>query len=194
MAKKYYSFVFRPSVEVVSTIADMRSKLGYSGKIGAGASDIGVNIIEFEAEQSELVYFQEYVSSFTAAIQPGDVEFTTLDAFSPSPGRDNGVLYFAPSRKSQPFFQAIMNDFSLRFPMKDQIWAYHSAKPYISVASGLSKNRLLAARQFFSGIKSLKLAFRCDNITLMEFHPEQNRFVELESFVFGGVLADSDRD
>ncbi|NMH28199.1 hypothetical protein [Flavobacterium silvaticum] len=184
MQRNYYSFVFRPSQEVMDNVADMRSKLGDTGK-NQNDSEASVGIMEFEANESELPYFKEYAAKFASVCTSQTVEFTSLDAISPSPGRDNGVLYFAASKSNQPYFRSMMDAFYADFPMKDQIWAYLSQKPYITLARGLSKNRLLTAKNYFTGIRSLKLRFECGSITLRQFDPATQQFLILQDYVFG---------
>lgn len=188
MEKKCFSFVIRPNDTVISRVQEMRDQMGDSGKKTENISPAHIPILEFEAFDQELELLNDYVVSFMEQFTPQDISFAGFDALQPSPGRDNGILFFNPDKKSAAYIQQIATSFYENFPMKDRTWVYLSQKPSMSLASGLSKNRLMAARQFFIGMKLASLSFPCQGLSLREFDPEIRDFKYVKTYSFEKVI------
>ncbi|CAM4276585.1 2'-5' RNA ligase family protein [Flavobacterium terrigena] len=171
-----YSIAINPSLELITTIKNMKEQLATEvGWFNSKNSIAHITICEFESSERDLERIKKQLERICDTITPVPVK---LDDFGTFP---NGAFYIAPDTDSKEALQPVMKSFHNALLVKT---FHHSDTPHISIARKLTPENLIKASQLFTSINE---SFLCNGIVLRMLDMQLKQFRVIDAFEFKGL-------
>jgi 2'-5' RNA ligase len=176
-ANPKYSIVIAPPQAGIDYGAQLKDEL--NSKIGwynSRNSKAHVTIIEFTADEDELVKIIAHLKEVASYEQPIDLSFDGVSSYP------NGAVFLKPDEATKLLLTDLMINIQKKLNIKN---SYKSKDPHISIGRKLSDENVEIALQLFA---NAKLDFYCTHLILRKFNPDRKQYDYFsEDFRFLGV-------
>ncbi len=173
--RKHYSVAIHPSDEVIGFVKKLKDILADNiGWYHSRNAKAHITIIQFEADERELISIKSFLTKFCAAKSPFHISLDGIKNYL------NGALFIAPDEKSKLTTMGFMKQLQKNFPKKS---IFSSRDPHLSIARQLDKQNIKIANYLFQEVKA---EFECERIVLRELDEQQGQFVIIDEFLLNG--------
>jgi hypothetical protein len=170
-----YSIAICPPDEFVMQGRLMKQALAEKiGWFNSKNSDVHITINVFNADDSELITWKNYLAEFCRQVVPFEIVFTRTASYP------NGAFYLDPDPESKILLMQMMKQFHQQAPVLTE---KTSVDPHLSIARRLKPAQLKVAQQLWPD-DTFFLKFHCDNIAIRKFDAKRKQYAVESRFYF----------